>query len=351
MSTDMQKSTAFAKKVMQSMSGHVEIMLAVIGDERGFFKDLANNGAGTSADIATRNNVNERYMREWLNGMVAATYLTYDASNFTYSIPPENIPVLVQEYGPMFMGGTLNLLGEAAEVLPRVRQCFTSGGGVDYSEYTPGFWRGLERHTGCKFENHLLNWVKLLNPVVDEKLRKGVRVCDVGCGNGRALLLLSKAYPSSTFIGYDILEHAVQQGSQKAKEAGLTNLSFAQIGPKIEKLPSLEQFDIVFVFDVIHDLADPLGLLKCIRASVKQDGVFVCLDIKCSEKPDENLTFLYGFSLLYCMTTSLCHGGTGLGTCGLTEPVMRELCKDAGFGNVRKIDISAPINVIWEVSP
>eukprot|EP00026_Physarum_polycephalum_P011987 Phypoly_transcript_12241.p1 GENE.Phypoly_transcript_12241~~Phypoly_transcript_12241.p1 ORF type:complete len:232 (+),score=32.66 Phypoly_transcript_12241:335-1030(+) len=218
-------------------------------------------------------------------------------------------------------------------------------------EYTPEFWKGLERHTGCNFENNLLNWVKLLNPVVDEKLRKGVRACDVGCGNGRALLKLSKAYPNSTFIGYDILEHAVQKASQKAREEGLTNLSFAQIGPKIEKLPSTEPFDIVFVFDVVHDSADPLGFLKCIRASVKEDGVFVCLDIKCSEKAEENQAFSYGISLLYCMTTSLCHGGAGLGTCGLTEPVMRGLCKDAGFGDVRSIDISSPFNVLWEVRP
>eukprot|EP00026_Physarum_polycephalum_P009147 Phypoly_transcript_09259.p1 GENE.Phypoly_transcript_09259~~Phypoly_transcript_09259.p1 ORF type:complete len:354 (+),score=56.13 Phypoly_transcript_09259:249-1310(+) len=351
MSEEMQKSAAFANTVLQNMSGHVAVMLAVIGDERGFFKDLTKNGPGSSTEIATRNKVNERYMREWLNGMVAASYLAFDSSNSTYSIPPENIPVLAQEYGPMFMAGTLSMLGSAGEALPRVLQCFTNGGGVDYSEYTPAFWQGLERHTGRDFENSLLDWVKLLDPTVDEKLRKGARVCDVGCGNGRALMILSKAYPKSTFFGYDILEHAVQKASQKANEEGLTNLSFAQIGPKIEKLPSAEPFDIAFVFDVVHDSADPLGFLKCIRASVKEDGVFVCLDIKCSEKPDENYAFAYGISLLYCMTTSLCHGGAGLGACGLTEPVMRGLCKDAGFGVVRKIALASPLHVLWEARP
>lgn len=102
---------------------------------------------------------------------------------------------------------------------------------------------------------------------------------------------------------------------------------------------------------MIHDSADPLGLLKCIRASLKDDGIFVCLDIKCSENAQENPVFAYGMSLLYCMTTSLCHGGAGLGTLGLTEPVMRELCKNAGFVDVRRVDIQSPMNVIWEVRP
>jgi 2-polyprenyl-3-methyl-5-hydroxy-6-metoxy-1,4-benzoquinol methylase len=351
MSGDKQKSADFAKQVAVSMRGYCETLLAAIGDERGFFKDLAANGPGSSIALAERNKVNERYMREWLNGMVSAGYLSLNPSNSTYSIPPEHIPVLAQEFTPLSMGGMISLLSSASSVLPQVNQCITNGGGVDYSEYGPKFWQGLERHTGCNFENHLLKWISLLHPMVDEKLRKGVRVCDVGCGNGRALFKLSKFYPNSTFIGYDILQHAVQLASQKAKEEGITNLSFAQIGPKIDKLPSSELFDIVFVFDVVHDSADPLAFLKCLRASVKDDGIFICLDIKCTEKAEENPVLAYAMSLCYCMTTSLCHGGSGLGTLGLTESVMRQLCKDAGFADVRRVDISSQMNIIWEVLP
>jgi len=327
------------------------LVMALMGDRLGLFKDLANNGAGSVEELAKRNNVSERYLLEWLNGMVSAKYLSYDQNTKLYSIPPENIPVLAQEFGNLSMGGMVNMVGSSLYALPRVIDSFSKGGGVGYSEYPPALWDGLDRHTGCRFENNLLGeWLGALDPSVKQQLEQGVRVCDVGCGRGRALRKLAKAYPKSTFIGYEVYQPTLQAAQAKAEEEGLTNLSFTLIGTKMSCLPpDGELFDIIFVFDVVHDSADPLALLTCIRASLKPNGILACLDIRCSEHASENPTFGYGISLLYCMTTSLQQNGVGLGTCGLTEKVMRDLCEKAGFKSVRRVDITSPFNILWEV--
>jgi len=343
----------FAKRVGQSVNGCMELILALMGDRLGLFKDLATRGAGSVEELAKRNNVNERYLLEWLNGMVSAKYLAYDPNTKIYSIPPENIPVLAQDYGPTSMGGMISMVGSALPALPRVLESFSKGGGVAYSEYPPTLWDGLERHTGCKFENDLLGeWMNGLDPSVRERLEAGVRACDVGCGRGRALRKLAKAFPKTTFVGYDVYPPTVESAQAKAKEEGLDNLSFSLIRTKESRLPG-ELYDIIFVFDVIHDSADPLALLTCIRASLKPNGILACLDIRCSDHASENPTFAYGVSMLYCMTTSLQQGGVGLGTCGLTEKVMRDLCEKAGFHSVRRVEINSPFNILWEarVSP
>ncbi|MBI4311570.1 MAG: methyltransferase domain-containing protein, partial [Chloroflexi bacterium] len=185
----------------------------------------------------------------------------------------------------------------------------------------------------------------------EAKLRQGVAVADVGCGNGKALIKLAQAFPKSKFVGYDAFAPAIATATAKAKEAGVADRVRFQAHDVAKGLP--EQYDLIPTFDVVHDAVQPRALLKGIRQGLKQDGSYLLLDINCSDKLEENVgplgAMFQGISLMYCMTTSLAGNGQGLGTMGLPPSKVNELCKEAGFGSVRRLPIENPFNILYEV--
>jgi 2-polyprenyl-3-methyl-5-hydroxy-6-metoxy-1,4-benzoquinol methylase len=164
---------------------------------------------------------------------------------------------------------------------------------------------------------------------------------------------MAETYPSAHYVGYDVFPPSIERASANAKAARVDDrVSFRQLDPS-QELP--EQYDVITTFDVIHDAADPLGLLRTIRQALNPDGIYVCLDINCSDKLEENAgplgAMFHGFSVFYCMTTSLANGGAGLGTVGLPEPKVRELCAQAGFSSVRRVLLENPFNNLYEIRP
>jgi SAM-dependent methyltransferase len=238
-------------------------------------------------------------------------------------------------------------------VFDQLTEAFQNGGGVPQSAYPPAFWDGLERHTAGWFENLLLQqWIPAM-PEVEAKLQRGVSVADVGCGRGRALIKLAQAFPSSRFVGYDVFPLAVEQASARARAAGVAErVKFQQLDAA-KGIP--EEFDIITTFDVVHDAVDPLGLLRAIRQALRDNGHYICLDINCSDKLEENAgpfgAMFHGVSVMYCMTTSLAGGGAGLGTLGFHEHKVQELCTAAGFSAVRRLPLENPFNLIYEIKP
>src|SRR5262245_331256 len=187
---------------------------------------------------------------------------------------------------------------------------------------------------------------------VHEVLERGAAVADVGCNRGRALIKLANAFPRSMFVGYDVFEPALRLANERAAAAGVGDrLRFEQ--RDVSKGLS-EQFDVITTFDVIHDSADPAGLLRAIRQALRPNGTYVCLDINCADKLEENAgplgALFHGFSVLYCMTTSLARGGAGLGTLGLPESKLNELATQAGFARVRRVPLDNPFNNLYEVT-
>jgi SAM-dependent methyltransferase len=211
-------------------------------------------------------------------------------------------------------------------------------------------WDGLERFTNMWFENLLTQqWLPAM-PDVQAKLERGAQVADVGCGRGRALIKLAQAFPNSRYMGYDVFGPTIERATANARAVGVADrVRFAQRDVS-KGLP--EQYDVITTFDVVHDAVDPAGLL---RTDGITDGIYVCLDINCSEKLEENSgplgAMFYGFSVLYCMTTSLAGGGMGLGTLGFHEPKVRELCTEAGFSSVRRVPLDNPFNSLYEIKP
>jgi SAM-dependent methyltransferase len=349
---DQAKMEAFVHKVLGDTSATLTTTLAVLGDRLGLFKDLAAHGPATSDELASRMGINERYAREWLGGMASAGYLEYAPATRRFTLPPEHVPALAQEGGPVFFGGIYQELPALTGVLDQLTVAFRAGGGVPQSAYSDHMWDGLERFTNLWFENLLTpQWLPAM-PDVQAKLERGVQVADVGCGRGRALIKLAQAFPNSR-MGYDVFGPTIERAMANAQSAGVADrVRFAQRDVS-KGLP--EQYDVITTFDVVHDAVDPVGLLRTIRQGLRADGIYVCLDINCSEKLEENSgplgAMFHGFSVLYCMTTSLAGGGIGLGTLGFHEPKVRELCAEAGFSSVRRVPLDNPFNNLYEIRP
>lgn len=348
---NQEKAAAFVDRVFSDTSAAGTTIMAAIGDRLDLFKKLAVYGPSTSAELATRANVNERYVREWLGSMSSAGYIEYDPGSKRFTLPPEHVPVLAQERGPVFFGGIQQQLLGMIKPLDQVIEAFRKGGGVPQSAYDEDMWEGLERFSAGWFDNSLVqDWLPRM-PEVRAKLERGALMADVGCGRGRALIKLAEAYPRSRFVGYDAFAPTIERATQNAQAAGVSDrVRFETLDVSLG-LP--EQYDVITTFDVVHDAVDPFGLLRSIRNGLKPGGRYVCLDINCSDKLEENAGPLGAMfqcvSVLYCMTTSLAHDGEGLGTVGLPESKLRELSKEAGFGEVRRVPLDDPFNILYEL--
>jgi 2-polyprenyl-3-methyl-5-hydroxy-6-metoxy-1,4-benzoquinol methylase len=345
---------AFAERVLGDYAGANAFFMASIGDRLGLFKELAGNGAATSAELATRAQLQERYVREWLAGMAAGGYLEYDPPSGRYAVPPAHVAVLAEEAGPFFFGcAFFDFSTNFGETYHRLLDAFRVGGGVRQQAYGHEVARSIERFTAPWFEHMLLQqWLPLM-PDVHARLEEGATVCDVGCGHGRALVKLAAAFPRSRFVGYDVYEPAVRHATVRAQQAGVAERVRFEVRDAASGLG--EGFDVVTTFDVLHDSADPRAIVAAIRAALRPGGRYLCLEINCADRPEENVgplgTVLYGLSLAYCLPVSLAEGGAGLGTLGLPESELIELATGAGFLKVRRLPIDDPFNAVYELTP
>jgi 2-polyprenyl-3-methyl-5-hydroxy-6-metoxy-1,4-benzoquinol methylase len=341
----------FAGRIVTDLSAATVSTLAAIGDSVGLWRALAG-GPATSHELAARTGTAERYVREWCAAMTSARYIEYDAASERFELPVEHALVLVDDSTPAYLGGTVQLVRGMSEAANGVEAAFRQGGGVSIDEYGERFWDGLERSTGTSFDHALVQqWIPAVEGL-DERLREGALVADVGCGTARALIRLATAYPNSRFHGYDVAEGAVERARSAVEEAGVADRVEIRLLDGSEGLP--ERYDVICTFDVIHDSADPRGLLAGVREAIRPDGVYICLEISSEERLEDNVgpmaALKYGFSVLYCMTTSLAKGGAGLGTCGVHEGRLRELAVEAGFSSVEQI-AEDPFSQVYEVRP
>jgi 2-polyprenyl-3-methyl-5-hydroxy-6-metoxy-1,4-benzoquinol methylase len=349
---DQATTEVFLGKVLGDTSGLTTTIMASIGDRLGLFRSLAESSA-TSAELAQRTSCDERYVREWLCAMTSAGYLTYDPSTARFTLPAAYRPVLVEESGPMFFGGIHQWVTALARQIEPLIQAFRDGGGIPQAAYDEITWDGQERFTNTWFESLLIPvWMPLM-PEVHARLERGTTLADVGCGRGRAIVKLAQAYPNSHFVGYDVYGPSIEHARLLAHQAGVTErVRFQQVDAS-QRLP--EQYDLITTFDVIHDAAKPRELLRSIRAALRPNGRYVCLEINAAETLEQNAgslgSFLYGFSVLYCMTSSLAEHGEGLGTMGMPESKVRALCAQAGFSKVQRVSMENPFNSLYEVWP
>jgi SAM-dependent methyltransferase len=350
---DYERVRRFAGKVMGDLAGVSASVLVVIGDRLGLLRALDEGGPATSAELAARAGVAERYAREWLYGLHAAGYLELDRERRSFSLPAEHAEVLAREAAPFFLTGSAQVWQGELTVLDRLTEAFRTGGGVPQAAYPDDMTEGIRRNSAPWFEHQLLQqWIPALDGL-RAKLEAGVRYADVGCGAGHAVIKLARQFPRSTFVGYDAFEGAIDQARRAAEQAELPDRVRFELLDATDGLP--ERYDLISTFDVIHDAIDPPDLLRAIKRGLEPDGTYLMLEWRCADDPAENIgpfyTLLYGTSLMYCMTTSLAHGGAGLGICGCPPAKVRRLCAEAGFTSVRELPIHSPLHILYEIKP
>ena len=337
----------FAGRIFGHAVGGGITLLVDVGHRAGLFEAAAGAGPLTSAALADRIGGSERHVREWLGGMTAAGVFAYDAGTQTYELPAAHAAVLTGERSSNIapMAGGLALL--AAHV-PAVTRTLLEGGGISYDAYRPAFTSCMDQMMRRIYDDQLLDGYVARVDGLSELLTDGVRVADIGCGTGHTTNLLARAFPASTFVGYDIAEDAIELARAEAARWQLPNVTF-----EVVDVAALRgRFDVVFAFDCIHDQARPADVLAAVRRSLSPHGVFVAVDIGVSSNLEDNIghpltPYVYTTSLFHCMQVSLAEGGAGLGTCWGRQTATRML-GEAGFEAVTIVEApdDDPLNVI-----
>jgi SAM-dependent methyltransferase len=324
---------AFGDRMVTVLNEACTALMLSIGHQTGLFDALAASGPVTSAELADRTGLNERYVREWLKAVTTAGVV--DLEGERYLLPPEHAAWLTTSAGPQNLARTMQFVAMLAEVEQDIVGCFRDGGGLSYARY-PRFHALMSEDSAAVFDAALVDGIVPLVPGLAERLRAGIDVADTGCGSGHAINVLARAYPASRLTGYDFSDEAVRAGRAEAAALGLTNARFEV--RDVAALDEPESFDLVTAFDAIHDQAHPARVLAAVARSLRPGGVFLMVDIKASSSVADNLDlpwapFLYTVSTLHCMTVSLGLDGDGLGTAWGHELAMSML-HDAGFSEV-----------------
>ncbi|ABM14547.1 Methyltransferase type 12 [Mycolicibacterium vanbaalenii PYR-1] len=339
----------FAERIVGTIDGASIAILLSIGHQTGLFDTLAQLPPATSTQIADAAGLDERYVREWLGGMVAGRIVDYDAAAQAYSLPPHRAAVLTRAAGPDNFARVAQFIPLLGEVEQKVIGCFHNGGGLSYAEY-PRFHTLMAEESGEVFDAAL---VDVILPMVDglpARLRSGVDVADFGCGSGHAVNVMASAFPASRFVGLDFSEEGLAAGVAESRDLGLTNATFA--ATDVADYDAVDAFDLITAFDSIHDQAHPGRVLANIQRALRPGGTFLMVDIKSSSRVEDNVgaplaPYLYTVSTMHCMSVSLGLGGDGLGTCWGRD-LATSMLADAGFRDVqvREID-SDPLNLYY----
>jgi len=330
---DPQQLEAAAGKVLSIYAGSMLNYMIDIGHRTGLLATAAQ-GPGTSEELAARAGLTERYVREWLAAMVTGGLFEYDAPTRTYTLPAAAAAVLTG--GPLPLAVMAGLQTHLARHVHDVARAFREGGGVPYSAYRPEFTDLLDQIGRVWYDSALVDAHLALVDGLTAQLEAGAAVADIACGTGHAVVVLARRFPASTFAGFDLDEGAIARARAEASGAGLTNVRFEVADAA--RLDITDEFDVVLVFDAIHDQVDPAGVLRCVNAALKPGGVFIMKEPRAGDALEDNIgnpfaPILYGCSTLHCMTVSLAHGGAGIGT-AFGEQLARSLLADAGFENV-----------------
>ena len=344
---DQQRQEAFAGRMLDVLNGASLAFLTSVGHRTGLFDAMSKLAPSTSDEIADAAGLDERYVREWLGGMVVGGVADYEPAERTYSLPPEHAAFLTRAAGHENLAVFAQYYPLIGQVEEQVVESFRTGGGVPYSAY-PRFQELQDEETGPVFDAVLVDVVLPFAAGIPERLGTGIDVLDVACGAGHAANLMAKTYPNSRFTGVDFSEQGIALAGEEAKRLGVENARFeVRDAAKVTG-----EYDLITTFDTVHDMARPAETLRAIRGGLRDDGVFLMGDIAASSVLEENTDHplgptLFTFSVFHCMTVSLSQGGPGLGTVW-GEQRAEEMLREAGFGSVEVNHIEGdPMHVYY----
>jgi 2-polyprenyl-3-methyl-5-hydroxy-6-metoxy-1,4-benzoquinol methylase len=350
---DSAKAQAFADGFVTTLNHGALCLMISIGHRTGLFDILRDLPPSTSAEIAARAGLNERYVREWLGAMVTGRVMLVDPVTRRFHLPAEHAAVLTRAAGADNLAVFAQYIAVLGAVEDDVVTCFERGGGVPYARF-PRFHAVMAEDSGQSVLSSLESHVIPLVPDLAARLDGGIRALDVGCGRGRIVTRLAELYPKSTFVGMDLSREAIEFARREASRRALRNVEFvARDLSDFDAVAEPEAFDLVTTFDAVHDQAQPLRVLRGIHRTLKSDGTYLMQDIRASSDVHENVdhplgTALYTISCMHCMTVSLAQGGEGLGAMWGEEKT-REYLERAGFRSIETRRLAHDIQNNWYV--
>ncbi len=350
---DAQKLEQFVFGAVEEVGATLNAALVVMGDKLGLYRALAGAGGLTAVELARRAAANERYVREWCNAQAAGGYLEYDPVAGTYTLPPEQTVALTDDTSPAYLPGFFQIALGTVIDSPRITEAARSGEGVGWHEHNHDVFEGCERFFRPGYNASLVPaWLPALDGVV-EKLNAGAKVADLGCGHGSSTILMAQAYPNSTFVGSDYHEDSIETARRRAQEAGVADrVRFETAAASSDHGGG--EFDLVTMFDCLHDMGDPVGAARQVHRMLAPDGAWMIVEPMAGDRVEDNLNpvgrAFYGFSTFLCTPASLSQEvGLALGA-QAGEAKIREVVNEGGFTHFRRA-AETPFNLVFEARP
>ena len=351
MAVDEKKLNEFMGRVVGDISSTLSAVLAIAGDKLGLYKAMAGAGPLQPAELAQRTGTHERYVREWLSNQAAGGYVAYDPASGRYTLPEEQAMALADENSPAFILGAFQIAAAMFKDAPKVIEAFRTGRGVEWAAHDPDLFEGTERFFRPNYIANLVRaWIPALDGV-EEKLRRGAKVADVGCGHGASTLIMAGAYPQSSFVGYDYHAASIAAARQAAERAGLAG------GVRFEVAAATDYpgrgYDLVTFFDCWHDMGDPEGAAQQVLKTLDRDGTWMIIEPFAGDRVEDNLNPVgrtyYAASTMICVPASLAFNGPALGA-QAGEARLRQIATRAGFTRFRRAT-QTPFSLVLEARP
>ncbi len=352
MAIDQGKLKETAWRIVGDLAAAAHGAIALLGDRLGLYRALAAQGAVTAGGFAAATGFSERYLREWLNANVAGRYVEYDAAADSYFMTPEQAACLADPDSPLLMAGGFYGVASLYVDEPRIAEAFRTGEGVPWGEHSPCLFCGTERFFGPGYRANIVEqWLPALHDVIP-KLERGALVADVGCGHALSTRLMARAFPKSTFVGFDYHQRSIDHARDVASTEGLSNIRFERA--TAQDFPG-ENYDLVTFFDCLHDMGDPQGAARHVKHRLAADGTWMIVEPRAADRVSDNINPIsrsyYAFSTMVCVPAALSQtGGAALGG-QAGEAALRAVVVDGGgFSRFRRA-IDGSVNMVLEARP
>jgi SAM-dependent methyltransferase len=349
---DGDKLNQFVFRAVEEVGASLNAALVVMGDKLGLYRALAGAGPLSAVELARRAGISERYVREWLNAQAAGGYVEYDPASGRYTLPPEQTVALTDEQSPAYLPGLFQTAVGSILDSPRIIEVARTGEGFGWHEHNHDVFDGCERFFRPGYHANLIPaWLPALDGVI-EKLEAGAKVADIGCGHGSSTILMAQAYPNSTFEGYDYHEGSIATARQRAEEAGVADR--ARFETTLASDTPGDGYDLVTMFDCLHDMGDPVGAASRVHKLLKPDGTWLIVEPMAGDRIEDNLNpvgrAFYGFSTFLCTPASLSQEvGLALGA-QAGEARIGDVVAAGGFTRFRRA-AETPFNLVFEARP
>ena len=355
MKEDMQQRIEqFAGQVVSDLAAAMAGVMTNLGHKLGLYRAMAESGPISSDELARRTAMNERSVREWLNGQVAGGYVLFDAKTKQYFLPPEHVFVLANPDSPAFLTPAFDVAATLWHDEEQILAAFRTGKGVGWHEHDCRLFTATEAFFRNGYRTHLTQtWIPSLSGV-QEQLANGGRVADLGCGHGASVILMAQAFPKSEFVGIDYHESSIAVARERAKQAGVADqIRFEVATPRV-LASSKEKFDLVCFMDSLHDMGDPLEAVWASRQAMAPNGALMLVEPFAKDRSEENIgpvaRMYYSASAGFCTQNALSQGGRYPLGAQAGAAQLLAILKEAGFRSTR-VAMQTPFNLILEAQP